>query len=481
MRCLALAQAWQGRGGQAVFVTGSGFEALEHRLRESGIPIHHAQGASGSIQDAQHLSRIAQNLGAHWVVVDGYAFQEDYQLALKQHGYKIVWIDDYAHAPIEHVDIVVNQNIYADLAMYPDPPGETVFLLGSQYAMIRREFRQCQGASNQPASKEFHLLVTLGGATHHQVLTKIIHAAASLQGAPLEIKVVVGLAQSHDDDFQHAVESCPHDVQLIHNPSSMPDLMHWAHVAVSAAGGTCWELAYMGVPHLVVVIADNQQPIAAGLHDRGQAVSLGWHYELDTHVCAQQLARLIRDPAACAAMSRKGREMIDGLGANRVLDEMLCASMRIRRAASDDVKRVYQWSNDRTVRQNAFSTDPIVWDDHVAWYQRRLNDPDCFFYICEDQDHDPLGQVRFDVQSGQTFVTINIRQDLRGRGVGGAMIRKALCQFLTDAHPCGVYALIKPANTASLNAFRRSGFRFDQDLQVNGVPAKRYVFRPARL
>ena len=60
----------------------------------------------------------------------------------------------------------------------------------------------------------------------------------------------------------------------------MPQLMAWADLAVSAAGTTCWELAFMGLPMLLVVLADNQRPNATCLDELGVAGNLGWHGEL---------------------------------------------------------------------------------------------------------------------------------------------------------------------------------------------------------
>ena len=45
----------------------------------------------------------------------------------------------------------------------------------------------------------------------------------------------------------------------------MPELMAWADVGVSAGGLTSWELAFMGLPGIVIVTAANQTGVAAAL------------------------------------------------------------------------------------------------------------------------------------------------------------------------------------------------------------------------
>ena len=102
----------------------------------------------------------------------------------------------------------------------------------------------------------------------------------------------------------------------------MPDLMARADLAVSAGGSTCWEMAYMGLPNLVLVLADNQRPIAERLAAAGVSLNLGDARRLDPADLAAALDDLVRDRARRRAMAAAGRTLIDGRGAERVLDSL---------------------------------------------------------------------------------------------------------------------------------------------------------------
>src|SRR5204863_9022034 len=62
----------------------------------------------------------------------------------------------------------------------------------------------------------------------------------------------------------------------LHNPlPSLAALMVKADLAIGSAGATSWERLCLGLPALVVTLADNQRPIAQELHQRGLVRWLG--------------------------------------------------------------------------------------------------------------------------------------------------------------------------------------------------------------
>src|SRR5215216_4793334 len=140
MRCLALAQAWQAQGGAVTFATMKTLpDALQTRLQNEHIVLHLLDTKPGSADDAAQTAALAASLGAA-VVVDGYHFGGDYQYTLKSAGLKLLFIDDNVHADHYYADFVLNQNIYANEAMYANREPRTILLLGPRYVLLRLEF-----------------------------------------------------------------------------------------------------------------------------------------------------------------------------------------------------------------------------------------------------------------------------------------------------------------------------------------------------
>ena len=83
MRCLALAQAWQDRGGRCVFVTSQPVPAIEARLTSEGFAVLKLEATPGSREDASQVADSAAQNDACWAVIDGYHFGLEYQQILK--------------------------------------------------------------------------------------------------------------------------------------------------------------------------------------------------------------------------------------------------------------------------------------------------------------------------------------------------------------------------------------------------------------
>jgi hypothetical protein len=84
---------------------------------------------------------MAQAAGADWVVVDGYHFSATYRQQLQQTGRRILTVDDLATDNLVPSDVVLNSNSYATHELYSGLVGGAALLLGTQYALLRREFR----------------------------------------------------------------------------------------------------------------------------------------------------------------------------------------------------------------------------------------------------------------------------------------------------------------------------------------------------
>jgi spore coat polysaccharide biosynthesis predicted glycosyltransferase SpsG len=138
-------------------------------------------------------------------------------------------------------------------------------------------------------------------------------------------RVVVGAANGNLGSLRREADRAACPIELLTNVTDMPAVMAWADVAVSAAGSTCWELAFMGLPMLLVISADNQIAIAEGLVKAGTALSLGSHTQLDLSRGMEILAGLLENRPLRFEMSDRGRALVDGLGAQRVIERTFSA------------------------------------------------------------------------------------------------------------------------------------------------------------
>ena len=462
MRSLALAQEWQRQGGEVIFLGRIGDSLLRQRLEAEGCRVETLPASHPDPRDQPaSLAWLGEQAGQPgWLVADGYHFDGPYHQALRASGWSLLVIDDYAHLPVYHADILLNPNAYAgDLKYHTD--ADTLLLLGSRFTPLRREFTHPAGREQPPGDHPGRrILVTMGGADPDNAGGRVVEALLALNRDDLEVKIVIGPLNPHRPALVNQVAAARFRTELLAAVSDMAPLMGWADLAISAAGSTCWELAALGVPMVVTVLADNQERVAASLAAQGVGVNLGWHHAWEAKDAAAVIRELLADPARLRQMAENGHRLVDGRGSERVVRAMRLYHFTVRPATNDDRETVYQWANDPQTRAVSFRQGPIPWPEHCRWFAARLADPDHLFYIVVSPGGEPLGQIRFALDpAGQAVISVGLDRNCRGSGLGGRIIRQACEQAITARSLTRVQARIRPDNAPSIRAFAKAGFR----------------------
>lgn len=351
MRCLTLADALKSKGATCQFICraheghlidlirGKGHVAhVLHVVNKSsermlllqstcdswGADLSHAPWlGSTQIEDAQACASILASQHPDWLVVDHYALDVTWERALSPHYRRLLVIDDLADR--QHVcDLLVDQTYGRDTEDYASlVPADCRLLCGSQFALLRPEFAALRQYSLQrrtkPALRE--LLISLGGVDKDNATGGILEA---LRTCPMpdtcRITVVMGsTAPWMDAVRKQAMEEMPLPTRVLVGVSNMAQLMADSDLAIGAAGATSWERCCLGVPAIMLVLADNQRKVAQGLMHAGGALILTQGPEAGAQL-ATWFEVWRRDPAQLCRMSESAAGVVDGMGTNSVLE-----------------------------------------------------------------------------------------------------------------------------------------------------------------
>jgi spore coat polysaccharide biosynthesis predicted glycosyltransferase SpsG len=189
-------------------------------------------------------------------------------------------------------------------------------MLRPEFAVWRRRFRSIRTVARK-------VLVTMGGSDPENVTQRVIEALTLLGAPGLEAKVVAGPANPHVKTLEKIVASSKLPVQLLIDVPDMAALMGWADLAVSDVGSTCWELACLGVPAIVLAVTEQQLRIACDIESSGIAQNMGWYAAVSADRLAAALDVLLYSSFRRLRMSQQGRALVDGRGAERVMN-VLC-------------------------------------------------------------------------------------------------------------------------------------------------------------
>jgi UDP-2,4-diacetamido-2,4,6-trideoxy-beta-L-altropyranose hydrolase len=484
MRCLALGNAWRAAGGQVVFVTACDNPDLHQRLAGEGFRLALIQRAWPDPGDWPiTAAALAEHPGA-WLALDGYHFDTAYHKRVKDAGHRLLVVDDNAHLPRYHADLVLNQNVGAQGLDYP-AEAATHLLRGPSYALLRPEFLAWQGWQRQTPERAQRILVTMGGSDPANSTLPVLNALNRIAEHELEVTVVIGASNPNYDALQRYVQSVAHpmlsNARLVRHAPNMPELMAWADVAVAAAGTTAWELAFMGLPSLLVVTAQNQARSAAELAALGVATSAGWHAACGEVELSSALADLIANPQQRASMSLAGRALIDGQGAQRVIRAMLeppwdhpaPGRISVRLATLADRSFLWRLTNDPTVRANSLHPEPVPFERHVAWWDAKLASGASRTWILEI-DQEPVAQIRFDrndsAEPNVAEISFSVAAEARGLGLGTLLLEMTGAEACRELGVQRLRGLIFPHNTRSVRAFEKAGYRLVAQQEAETQP-----------
>jgi UDP-2,4-diacetamido-2,4,6-trideoxy-beta-L-altropyranose hydrolase len=308
-RCLSLADALRARGTRVVFLTrafaGGGLETIRAAGFEA-IPLPVRPGYEASwlgASPADELADVRRALeplgGLQRIVVDHYALDARWERAAREFARGILAIDDLANRPHD-CDVLLDQNrlrggeaAYAALV-----PAGTTLLLGPRYALLRAEFAcATPRVRSSPVERVF---VFFGGVDAPDVSSRALDALAHPDWAHVTIDVAVGAANPHAPRLIARADARTH-VQVA--TASIATLMERADLALGAGGTTSWERAALGLPALVVAIADNQIQLVRDLVEAGIAMDMTPAALNDTRAISAALARVRAQPATVREMS----------------------------------------------------------------------------------------------------------------------------------------------------------------------------------
>jgi UDP-2,4-diacetamido-2,4,6-trideoxy-beta-L-altropyranose hydrolase len=473
MRCLALAQAWQDCGGHCFFAMAESTPAVEQRLRSERIEIEQINASVGTAEDAEETRNLAGKKNAVWVVVDGYRFGSAYQLAIKAAELKLFFVDDNVHAETYSADLVLNQNLHANASLYARREPCTHLLLGPRYAMLRREFRPWRKWRREIPARGRKILVTMGGSDVDNLTARVIEAVGRLSNPSRETVVLVGGSNQHLRSIQASIQK--ESMRLITDANNVPEWMTWADVAVAGAGTTFWEMCFLGLPGILLVLAENQEGVAAAADKMGIAGSLGKGTEVSSSTIAGKLEELLDSNDLRASQSGKGRNLVDGRGSERVV--AFLSGLNLRRTVESDCEMFWEWANDPETRTASFHGHAISWKEHAEWFRAKLCDPKAILYTATNKEGLPLGEVRYQMEGKRAVLSISLGSRFRGCGWGQRILAVAVDRLFEDSEIEFIDAFVKPTNEASLKLFAGAGFQRFKSEVIEGQEGIRFELR----
>lgn len=341
MRCLALAHALRERGAHCSFICREHTGNLIGLIRQRGFFVHallcdldqatqgktppHASSlATDWLADVQESKASVSDAAIDWLMVDHYALDSRWEHAMRANSRYIMVIDDLADRT-HHCDLLLDQNLGRKSEDYSRLlKGEAKTLIGPRYALLRPEFPALRLQSltrRQNTTQLRRLLVNMWGDIDNATVQ--VMAALNTCSLPTDFRVtvVMGFHAPWLAQVQQKATKMQCPTEVLCGVNNMAQLMADSDLAIGAAGGAAWERCSLGLPSIVMALAQNQLDGAIALKNAGAAIVLESHHQIAGIVSATQTEEFGSE--MLTKLSSAAATVTDGQGCARVIHHIL--------------------------------------------------------------------------------------------------------------------------------------------------------------
>jgi len=308
MRCFALAEEAVKRKVKSHFILTQTSSQLLDRLDSIGVT-YEVAGADPLAACIEVPKREIT-----WWIVDSYQLPYTLYTALKNFG-NVMVIDDLCHHDSYPCDIILNSSASAWGLGYKSKAPHARLLLGSSYSLVRAEFRSFSSRVRTAGFTKL-IAILMGGSDTKGITRPLLEALhRSLTG--YEFLIILGAAVAEKDEII-ALASTLSGASVQIQPPNLAELLSSTVLVITAAGGSIGELCALGVMAVALVVVDNQVgalsacPFPCFDCRKGPPPNLG-----------PLISEILKCPSRNAKIVAKAREVVDGKGCERVMDEML--------------------------------------------------------------------------------------------------------------------------------------------------------------
>lgn len=495
-RCLSLADALIDFDCHCQFVCRESIGSLVPLIKQRGYPVLVIANPEVAAEEYAQLSQsrngpwlmtpdqqefdVNQTINAvgdqrfDWVIVDHYQLDQIWQRKVRSIGKRVMVIDDLADRHHD-CDLLLDQNLVARYqTRYSDKVSVTCGkLLGPEFVILNQDYRTAKNQVRPRKPPVSRVLIYFGGADKTNLTGMAIQAFQHLNRPDIWLDVVVHCNSPWYQQNKKMIDDHK-NIGFHHSLPSLASLMLQADIAIGAAGATSWERCCLGLPSIVIAMADNQLPIAEELHRRRLIQWIGHRDTVTINDLAVAMTQVIDDPKL-TEWSTRCAQLIDACGAEKVASFISInpqTPLRARPLTATDEQQLLDWANDPEVRQHSIQSQTIDPHTHRQWFAKQMQQQTTHrCYIIENLCSIPIGLVRFSRTTSEILGDLTTERTecwevhyqcdsrARRRGIGTKLLRTGLERFITDFGQATIIGRVKPGNIASQKVLEKLGFR----------------------
>lgn len=394
-----------------------------------------------------------------YAIVDSYKAAKAIYNIISKNTKKALFIDDIGRIAYPE-GIIVNPSLDSSHIDYSQSPN-SILLSGPEYVILRQQFR---GVKREDISNEVKRVLIMMGGTDIRGLIPLIINSICRNIPDTEFHIVTGPKDAWNMQSQIS-EINNITFHKNQNATQMIELMASSDLAITAAGQTIYELLATQTPFIPIKVIENQENNIKSLlkYNPEQIVLRYDDSDFLSHLNkALEIYSSFEYRKNC---KRKYKGLIDGYGSKRIVDYLLKDTnkkykINLRKVKAEDMKEVFDLSNQDYVRRYSINKDKIEWPEHVKWFNSVLKDKNTVFYVVTDKNESFLGQIRYKITQNSATVSISLSEKLKGKGLSKEILNKSIKKIFEEEQSVkDIIAFVSEDNIASKKIFEGLNFK----------------------
>ena len=451
-RCKTIAFQFLKLGFKVEFIFSPHLDKINEKILASDFPSHYLSATNLSqIEDANECGSIISKSSSkpNIVFVDHYSLDSRWESQVRKLG-KLVVIDDLANRPHD-CDLLIDNNFSLNLKEKYQKliPENTTLILGPKFSFIKSSLIE-QKNKKLSTQRDF-VLVFFGGTDPDNYTGKFIDCLEKVH-TQRKYKILISKSHKYLTDFENKNDGTNYEILI--QPANLAEIFCLASIYFGSGGTITWERMFLGLPGVVISIADNQIQIAQELAISGQQIYLGHANSINFIEAITKIEALSADKNWLELTSKKNSELVGCLKAETVISELY--KIGLRQVELSDAEFLFRLRNDPSVVSMFMSTEAFSFESHLSWVNEAIKVPSSFFIM--ESFSQPIGQVRI---NSENYLSVSIIPEARGRGFAALGLILAIdSNYKQSEQNSKTYnAQIKAENVSSIRTFESAGFK----------------------
>ncbi len=369
-----------------------------------------------------------------WLIIDHYGIDERWERKVRHCVKKIMVIDDLSNRNHD-CDLLLDQNLVSNFKMrYRNlVPKYCSKFLGPRYALLQDIYKDMHLIAPPRIGSPKRILVYFGEADNNNLTEMSISAFMKLNNHNIKLDVVISSKNPCIKKIKNLSKKSK-NISIKTDLDSLAPLMLKADLALGACGATSWERLCLGLPSIIITIAENQEPIAKELHNRGLIRWLGNYSEISNNLIYDALEFSINEDLE--SWSSCCKHVTDGCGAQKI------ASFLTLNPKTKISPRLAQL-RDKNVLEDCLEPSANISSikNFRATFNRYLRNQDKHkIYIIETDEGLPICQVQFNLTKNGWTVNCIQRKFIKSAKLERLFIEAAIYKFRNDQEGLIVFA-----------------------------------------